>query len=91
MPGKPAAADGGSSPSKRSGQGKRRAARRVADAAGGSPAALPDRPASVLEIRVFPGAIEVSEYYSEGQSEALARALAAYGVRTDRRFASRCG
>jgi len=54
-------------------------------------AGLPARPRSVLEVRVFPGGIEVHEYYSEGRAEALAEALAACGVRTSRRFASRCG
>ncbi len=55
------------------------------------PASRPPRPASVLEVRVFPGTIEINEYYSEGQAQALADALAGLGLRTKRRFASRCG
>ena len=86
MPRKRAAAGGGNSPSK--GGGAAWSERRTG---GPDRQAAPARPESVLEIRVFPGTIEVNEYYSEGRSEALAQALAAYGVRTSRRFASRCG
>ncbi|HEY3314267.1 MAG TPA: hypothetical protein VGL40_03160 [Bacillota bacterium] len=55
------------------------------------PPAEVGRPRSILEVRVFPGHIEIGEYYSEGQAEALAQALKAYGVRTERKFSSRCG
>lgn len=64
---------------------------RPGESGGAAHPSLPPRTGSVLEVRVFPGSIEVNEFYSEGQAEALARALAAYGVRTSRRFASRCG
>ncbi|MHB0886466.1 MAG: hypothetical protein ACYC6I_06785 [Bacillota bacterium] len=77
MPRKRAVAGGADRPSK--------------DGEGAQPERQVARPESVLEIRVFPGTIEVNEYYSEGWSEALAKALAASGVRTSRRFASRCG
>ncbi len=86
MPRKRAAAGKADRPSE--GGGAARSERR---AGGPDRLAAPARPESVLEVRVFPGTIEVNEYYSEGRAEALAEALAAYGVRTSRRFASRCG
>ncbi|MEX2356029.1 MAG: hypothetical protein WD535_03240 [Thermaerobacterales bacterium] len=46
---------------------------------------------SFLEIGVFPGRLEVYEHYGDQATEALAAALARYGVRVTKRYSSPCG
>ncbi|MBX5477107.1 MAG: hypothetical protein IRZ18_08320 [Clostridia bacterium] len=57
-------------------------------AARASAAGLPRR---LLEIDVFAGRLEITERYGDGAAEALARALDALGLPTERVFQSPCG
>ncbi len=63
----------------------------VANAPASPVGAEPGRPASVLEIRVTAGRLDINELYSQTVASALVRRLAALGISTHQVFHSWCG
>lgn len=50
-----------------------------------------ERPASLLEVRIGPNRLDVVEYYSQGHSVELRRALRRLGLLLESEFDSPCG